>query len=55
MRTYVRGLVTGGLITAGVLMWLGRRGRRRHWMRIGAQAAASAAEGSRHLIARATR
>ncbi len=55
MRTYMRGLITGGLLAAGVVMWLRRRGQRRHWLRIGAQAAANAAQGGRHLIARATR
>ncbi len=55
VRTYMRGLVTGGLLAAGVVMWMQRRGQRRRWMRIGMHAASNAAEEGRHLIARATR
>ncbi len=55
MGRYVRGMITGGLVAAGVVMWMQRRSQRRRWLRIGAQAAANAAQGGRHLIARATR
>ena len=55
MRSYMRGMVTGGLVAASVVMWLQRRGQKRRWLRLGAQAAANAAEGGRHLLARATR
>jgi hypothetical protein len=51
----MRGMIAGGLLAAGVVMWLQRRGQRRHWLRLGAHAAMNAAEGGRHLLARATR
>lgn len=55
MRTYMRGLLTGGLLAAGAAMWLQRRSQRRHWLRLGAKVAANAAQGGRHILARATR
>jgi hypothetical protein len=55
MGRYMRGLITGGLLAAGAVMWMQRRGQRRRWLRLGARAAANAAQEGRHLIARATR
>jgi len=53
MRSYIRGMMAGGLMAAGLVMWLQRRSQRRRWMRLGAKAAAQAARSGRRILARA--
>ncbi|MDA8345127.1 MAG: hypothetical protein M0Z66_06550 [Thermaerobacter sp.] len=55
MRRYIRGLMTGGLIAAGLVMWLQSRRRRRRFMYLGARSVAQAAQGGRRWLARAGR
>jgi hypothetical protein len=55
MRSYIRGLMTGGLLAAGLLMMLRQRRRRRRLMYLGARSVAQAAQGGRRWLARAGR
>ncbi len=55
MRPYIRGLMTGGLIAAGLLMYLRGRRQRRRFMFLGARTVAQAAQGGRRWLARAGR
>lgn len=55
MRPYLRGLITGGLVAAGLLMWMQRRRRRTRFAYLSASSVARAAKGGRRWIQRVAR
>lgn len=55
MRPYLRGLMTGGLVAAGLVMWMQGRRQRRRFMYLSARSMARAAQGGRRWLARVAR
>lgn len=55
MRPYLRGMVTGGLVAAGVLMWMQGRRRRARFAYLSASSVARAAQGGRRWLQRIAR